>query len=96
MANPNITLLYQAMASPLGLVLSVSDFTQASQALYKARRDTQDPDLAVLQFRRSPFSPDTEIWLVKGGKKPEVDGSSSVAAAAPPKEKEDGESSSSA
>lgn len=61
-------LLYRAMASPLGLVIAVSDFSLAQQRLYKARRDLSDPDLAKLQFRRSPLKPEAELWIVKEGR----------------------------
>lgn len=60
-------ILYQALASPLGLVLQVSNFTTANQALYRARAAVGDPALAVLQFRRNPDNPN-ELWIVKGGK----------------------------
>lgn len=66
MPNKYIPLLYQAMLSPLGLVLTTNDFPAAIQQLYKARKDCADEDLAVLQFRRSPHNPESEIWLVKG------------------------------
>lgn len=65
-------ILYQAMASDLGLVLTVDDFVHASQALYSARRACDDPDLSVLQIRRSPHNPESEIWLVKASVKPEA------------------------
>jgi hypothetical protein len=62
-----IDVLYQALGSPLGLVIRVSNFALAQQRLYKARRDASDPDLACLQLRRSPLVPDSELWIVKGG-----------------------------
>lgn len=58
--------LYQAMATPYGVVLEVSDFKLAQQRLYKARRESGDPELGCLQIRRSPYQPDNELWLVKG------------------------------
>lgn len=63
--DPNLaSILYSAIASPHGLALSVSDFGGAQQKLYAVRRALADPDLASLQFRRSPYS-DTELWLTK-------------------------------
>ena len=49
-------LLYQALASPIGLLLATGDFVRARQKLYQARAAAQDPDLAVLQFRSSPVA----------------------------------------
>ncbi len=47
-------LLYDALRSDIGLLLQVSDFARARQALYRARADADDPELAQLQFRISP------------------------------------------
>ena len=66
MANlGDLEILYAALASPIGVVVATSDFKIAQQRLYKARRDSGDPELSVLQFRSSPHHPD-EIWVVKG------------------------------
>lgn len=67
MAKPNqwLEFLYQALASPLGVVIAVSDAQKALQRLYQARAAAQDEALAGLQFRRSPIAPDTEIWIIK-------------------------------
>jgi hypothetical protein len=64
-----IEYLYQALASPIGIVLEVSDVGIAQQRLYKARRDSGDPELDRLQLRRSPFLPESELWVVKGPRK---------------------------
>lgn len=64
--DPSLELCYQALASPIGIVVSVSDFGSAQQRLYSARKRSGDPDLACLQFRRSPTNPESEIWIVKG------------------------------
>ena len=60
-----LEILYQAVASPLGLVVKTSDFQLAQQRLYKARRESGDLELDRLQFRHSPHAPD-ELWIVKG------------------------------
>lgn len=57
--------LYQALASPIGIVLHVSDFNLARQRLYQARASAADPALAGLQFRASRVDPQ-ELWIVKG------------------------------
>jgi hypothetical protein len=58
-------LLYQALASPLGIVLVVSDFHLAQQRLYAARKGLGDPALNALAFRHSPQDPHTELWIVR-------------------------------
>jgi len=63
--NDLIGLLYQAVATPLGMVLEVEDFVKATQALYRAKREAADPSLDLLQFRRSPYRPEAEVWIVK-------------------------------
>ena len=68
-----IELLYQALNSPLGIVVAVSNFEKVKMRLYSKRRETGDPDLDILQFRRSPYSPESEMWIVKGAKKNEQD-----------------------
>lgn len=48
------SLLYQALAEPIGLMLQASDRQLARQRLYAARAKLQDPALALLQFRFWP------------------------------------------
>ena len=50
-----IALLYQAVESDIGILLQVSDLTQARARFYKIRADLKDPVLECLQFRASPF-----------------------------------------
>lgn len=63
-----LEILYLAAASAIGLVVKVSDFQLAQQRLYAARRKSGDPSLDCLQLRRSPFNPESELWIVKAGK----------------------------
>lgn len=58
---------YRAMASPLGIVLRVSDMKRALARLYKARAEGGDPALKGLQLRRSPLAPQDEIWICPAG-----------------------------
>lgn len=58
------SLLYQALGTPLGLVVRVSDFDLARNKLYSARKEAADPDLEIIQLRRSPYEANT-IWIVK-------------------------------
>lgn len=60
---PNlIQLLYQALASPRGLVLQTSNFTLARQRFYQARAKAGEPAFAKLQFRQGP---DEQLWIIR-------------------------------
>jgi hypothetical protein len=60
-----IHLLYEALASPYGKVVETSDVERLRQALYKARRDSNDVSLDCLAFCQSPTNPEGELWIVK-------------------------------
>lgn len=50
------TLLYEALAEPIGLLCQGEpSFEVARARLYQTRRQLADPDLEVLQLRASPF-----------------------------------------
>jgi hypothetical protein len=55
-------LLYDALASPHGIAVSVNNLKQLEQQLRKAQ--ALDPDLRCLIFRVSPFNTQ-ELWIVK-------------------------------
>lgn len=58
-------ILYQALREDIGVLVQVSDFARARQALYRARADTGDPELAQLQFRVSPGLAGGNLIIVK-------------------------------
>ncbi len=58
-------LLYQALREPIGVLVQVSDFARARQALYRARADAEDPELNQLQFRLSPGLAGGNLIIVK-------------------------------
>lgn len=58
-------ILYLALASQLGIVISVTDANAAKQSLYQTRSKLSDPSLGCLQFRTSPDNPAGEIWIIK-------------------------------
>lgn len=64
--SPELELLYQAMGSPLGLAVKVSDFLNARARLYAARAQSGDPDLSRLRLQRSLMMEEDVIWIVKG------------------------------
>lgn len=65
MAQDLRTLLYQALAQPIGLLLRTSDMPRARQKLYAARRDSGDSALNCLQFRASPGLSGGDLIIIK-------------------------------
>ena len=64
--NDNLlALMYQAVASPLGIIVVVSDVHEAKSRLSTIRKQNGDSALRALSFIPSPYSPHTELWLVK-------------------------------
>lgn len=57
-------ILYQALGEPIGLLLDCSDWARARQALYRARAEAGDPQLAQLQFRASPGIPGGNLIII--------------------------------
>ena len=57
-----LQILSTALSEPIGLLLQTSDPARARAALYKARTDSGDPRLAILQIRMSPF-PDGDLVI---------------------------------
>lgn len=79
MQQPQINWLefwYEALNSPFGIVVAVSDIEAGKQRLYQARAKSGDPALSAIQIRVSPVSPLEELWLVRQHpeKKEEPDG----------------------
>lgn len=65
------SLLYEALASPVGLLCHASpSFEKARAKLYQTRVALGDPALETLQFRASPF-PEGNLVITKGQKKQE-------------------------
>lgn len=56
--------LFQAAGSAYGIVVATTDFKKDLQALYAAYR-LDKAMLPALEFRRSPWKPQEEIWIVK-------------------------------
>ena len=59
-----LPLLYQALASPIGMEFPTSDVTRFRARLYAARSAANDPSLNCLQFRDTPGN--LAVWIVKG------------------------------
>jgi hypothetical protein len=55
-------LLYEALHSPLGIVVSTNNPEALRSRLYPMRKE--DPNFLLLTFSVSPDSPD-ELWIIK-------------------------------
>lgn len=60
-----LELLYQALASPLGIVIETTDVERLRQRLYAERREAKDESLAALGLVPSRTAPESELWIVK-------------------------------
>ena len=60
-----LNLMYQAAASPLGIIVVVSDVHEAKAWLSQVRNTNGDSALRALSFIPSPYSPRTELWIVR-------------------------------
>lgn len=54
--------LYDALHSPLGIIIETDDPEFLRQKLYPLRKDR--PEFANLAFVISPTHPDTELWIL--------------------------------
>lgn len=63
-------MLYQALAEPVGLLLSSPDPAKARQLLYANRTAIGDPELGRLQFRLVDLGEGPQIAIVKGASLP--------------------------
>lgn len=64
--DKELEFLYMAMDSPLGICLVTDNMVRANQRLNKAKRESGDPSLDVIQIRTSPLAPQSEIWITRG------------------------------
>ncbi len=62
-------MLYEALAQPVGLLLTSDDPTRAREAIYRARAKLADEELGRLQVRLVDL-PDGQIAIVKGALMP--------------------------
>lgn len=58
-------ILYQAVASPIGVIVATNDVTRLRAKLYTLRR--ADPLFANIALVPSPTNPSSELWVVKKG-----------------------------
>jgi hypothetical protein len=60
-----LTILYQALAEPIGLVVKTDNLRLAASRLRRLRDTYGDPALKVLNFVVSPENPQDEIWIIR-------------------------------
>ena len=60
-----LNLMYQALASPIGIIVVVSNVVEAKSMFSQVRNTNGDSALRALSFIPSPYSPRTELWIVK-------------------------------
>ena len=57
-------LLYEALTTPLGLIVQSEDAATLRTRLYAERTSLADPALDRLGFTLSPTEPATQLWIV--------------------------------
>ena len=65
MSEASLNLLYEALGTPLGIVVETNDPERLRQKLYALRKQANDPMLEALSFVISPTVPGSQVWLVK-------------------------------
>ncbi len=63
----DLSIWYEALGSPLGIIIECNDPEKAKQRLYTLRREAADPDLESISIMTSPTNPTKDLWLVKKG-----------------------------
>lgn len=61
-------MLYMAQASAYGIVVSTGNFKADTEKLKQAHRMEKEFLQCALEFRRSPWDPNNEIWIIKSSK----------------------------
>lgn len=64
----DLSIWYEALGSPSGVIVECSDTEKAKQKLYTLRRESGDKDLESIAIMTSPTNPTKDLWLVKKGK----------------------------
>lgn len=67
--GPSVELLYRALESSLGIVVSTDDPELLRKKLYALRKEAQNPDFDNLVFKPSVSKPESELWIINQGKR---------------------------
>jgi len=61
--NECLAVLYSALRSEYGVIVSSPNAETALRALNKAKDDSQDAELKCIQIRKSPRGTPGELWI---------------------------------
>lgn len=65
MAEASLNTLYEALGTPLGIVLQTDNPEKTRAKLYRLREAANDPMLKELSIVISPTMPQSQVWIVK-------------------------------
>ena len=65
MPEASLNTLYEALGTPLGIVIQTDNPERTRQKLYRLRDQSDDPMLKELSIVISPTMPQSQVWLVK-------------------------------
>lgn len=65
MSEASINTLYEALGTPLGIVVQTDNPEKLRQKLYRLRETCDDPMLKELSIVISPTMPGSQVWIVK-------------------------------
>ena len=65
MPEASLSFWYEALGSPLGVVIATDNPERFRQKLYALRREANDPMLKDISIVVSPSNPGSHLWLVK-------------------------------
>lgn len=65
-----LAILYEALHARIGIEVTAGDLAALKRRLYAAKRE--DPALASIQIRTSPYNPDSHLWITKAGTIPKA------------------------
>jgi len=60
---PILELWYAALREPIGIIVACSNADKMKAQLYKARKDSADPELQRLMVHTSPRNHSGEVWI---------------------------------
>jgi hypothetical protein len=65
MSEASLNTLYEALGTPLGVVVQTDNPEKLRAKLYRLRDGANDPMLKELSFVISPTMPQSQVWIVK-------------------------------
>jgi hypothetical protein len=65
MSEASLNTLYEALGTPLGVVVQTDNPEKLRAKLYRLRDGADDPMLKELSIVISPTMPQSQVWIVK-------------------------------